>query len=58
MTTGGAVAEWVRALTWSWTGDRVVLAGFESRCGNLIRFGTLALPFTPLCHLVSFDSRP
>ena len=29
---GGAVAEWVRVL--AWTGDRVVLAGFESRCGN------------------------
>ena len=29
---GGAVAEWVSAL--AWTGDRVVLAGFESRGGN------------------------
>ena len=29
---GGALAEWVRALTW--TGDRVVLAVSESRCGN------------------------
>ena len=31
-SAGGAVAEWVRSL--AWTGDRVVLAGFESRCGN------------------------
>ena len=29
---GSAVGEWVRAL--AWTGDWVVLAGFESRCGN------------------------
>ena len=28
--TGGAVSEWARTL--AWTGDRVVLAGFESRC--------------------------
>ena len=40
------MAECVRAL--AWTGDRTVLAGFESHCGNL-RFGTLAIPFTPLC---------
>ena len=40
------MAEWVRAL--AWTGDRVVLAGFESRC-----FGTLAIPFTPLCQCLS-----
>ena len=46
--TGGAVAKWVRAL--AWTGDRVVLARFGSRCGNLIRFRTLAIPFTPLCE--------
>ena len=30
--TVAALAEWVRAL--ACTGDRVVLAGFESRCGN------------------------
>ena len=36
------MGEGVRAL--AWTGDRVVLAGFESR------FGTLAIPFTPLCQ--------
>ena len=42
---GGAVAEWVRAL--AWTGDRSVLAVFESYCGKL-RFGTLAISFTPL----------
>ena len=29
----GAVAEWVRAL--ACTGDRTVLAGFESHCGKL-----------------------
>ena len=38
------MAEWVRAL--ACTGDRTVLAGFESHCGKL-RFGTLAIPFTP-----------
>ena len=42
-----AVTEWVRALAWN--GDRAVLAGFESHCGKL-RFGTLAIPFTPLCQ--------
>ena len=40
----GAVAEWVGAL--AWTGDRTVLAGFQSHCGKL-RFGTLAIPFYP-----------
>ena len=43
---GGAVAEWVRAL--ASTGDRTVSAEFESHCGKL-RFGTLAILFTPLC---------
>ena len=38
------MAEWVRAL--ACTGDRTVLAGFESHCGKL-RFGTLTIPFTP-----------
>ena len=32
--TVAALVEWVRAL--AWTGDRVVLAGFESRCGNFV----------------------
>ena len=41
------MAEWVRAL--DWTGDRTVPAGFESHCGKP-RFGTLAIPFTPLCQ--------
>ena len=45
---GGAapVAEWVRALDWRRSGT-----GFESR--NLIRFRTLAIPFTPLCQCLS-----
>ena len=50
---GGAVAEWVRAL--ACTGDRTVLAGFESHCGKL-RFGTLAIPFTPLCQCLSEET--
>ena len=50
----GAVADWVREL--AWTGDRVVLVGFNSRCGNLIRFGTLAIPFTPLLHCLSQET--
>ena len=47
------VAEWVRAL--AWTGDRTVPAGFESHCGKL-RFGTLAIPFTPLCQCLSEET--
>ena len=50
---GGAVAEWVRAL--ACTGDRTVLAGFESHCGKL-RFGTLAISFTPLCQCLSEET--
>ena len=48
-----AVAEWVRAL--AGTGDRTVLAGFESHCGKL-RFGTLAIPFTPICQCLSEET--
>ena len=44
------MAEWVRAL--AWTGDRTVPAGFESHCEKP-RFGTLAIPFTPLCQCLS-----
>ena len=47
------MAERVRAL--AWTGDRTVLAGFESHCGKL-RFGTLAIPFTPLCQCLSEET--
>ena len=47
---GSAVAEWVRAL--AWTGDLVVLAGFESRCGNVAS----AIPFTPLCQCLSEET--
>ena len=50
---GSAVAEWVRALACA--GDRTVLAGFESHCGKL-RFGTLAIPFTPLCQCLSEET--
>ena len=49
----GAVAGWVRAL--ACTGDRTVLAGFESHGGKL-RFGTLAIPFTPLCQCLSEET--
>ena len=50
---GGAVAEWVRVL--AWIGDRTVSARFESHCGKL-RFGTLAIPFTPLCQCLSEET--
>ena len=50
---GGAVAEWVRVL--AWTGDRTVSAAFESHCGKP-RFGTLAIPFTPLCQCLSKET--
>ena len=53
LAVGGAVAEWVRALACA--GDRTVLAGFESHCGKL-RFGTLAIPFTPLCQCLSEET--
>ena len=49
----GGVAEWVRTL--AWTGDRTVSAGFESHCGKR-RFGTLAIPFTPLCQCLSEET--
>ena len=45
-----AVAEWVRALHGlHWRPDGA--GGFVSHCGQL-RFETLAIPFTPLCHSV------
>ena len=50
MGGGGAVAEWVTAL--ASTGGWTVRDGFESHCGQL-RFGTLAIPFTPLCQCLS-----
>ena len=53
MMMGAKVAEWVRGL--ACTGDRTVLAGFESHCGKL-RFGTLAIPFTPLCQCLSEET--
>ena len=39
------MAEWVRPLACA--GDRTVRVGLESHCGKL-RFGTLAIPLTPL----------
>ena len=45
------MAEWVRALDWRPGGP-----GFESRYSNLIRFGTLAIPFTRLCHCLSEET--
>ena len=50
---GGTVAEWVRAL--AWTGDRTVPARFESNYGKP-RFGTLAIPFTPLRQCLSEET--
>ena len=50
---GGAEAEWVRAL--SCAGDRTVRVGFESHCRKF-RFGTLAIPFTPLCQCLSEET--
>ena len=47
------MAKWVRAL--AWTGDRTVPAGFESHCGK-VRFGTLAILFTPLCQCLSKET--
>ena len=49
----GVVAEWVRVL--AWTDDRTVPAGFESHCGKL-RFGTLEIPFTPVCQCLSEET--
>ena len=47
------MAEWVRALACA--GDRTVRVGFESHCRKL-RFGTLAIPFTPLCQCISEET--
>ena len=47
------MAEWVRALACA--GDRKVQVGFESHCGKR-RFGTLSIPFTPLCQCLSEES--
>ena len=44
------MAEWVRALDWRPGGP-----GFESHSGQL-RFGTLAIPFTPLCQCLSEET--
>ena len=52
-TLGGAEAEWVRTL--AWTVDRTVSAGFKSHSGKL-RFGSLAIPFTPLCQCISEET--
>ena len=45
------MAEWVKVLYW-----RPGSPGFESRCGNLIRFGTLAIPFILLCQCLSEET--
>ena len=48
-TLGSGVAEWARELTGQW---------FESRCGKnfSLRFGTLAIPFTPPCQCLSDET--
>ena len=40
-----------RALDWRPGGP-----GFKSCCDNLIRFGTLAIPFIPLCQCLSEET--
>ena len=45
------MSEWVRALDWRPGGPWL-----ESRCGNLIRFGTLVIPFTPLGQCLSEET--
>ena len=53
--TGGAVAEWVRALAWN--GDRTFPAGFDNPTSvKTFRFGTLAIPLTPLCQCLSEET--
>ena len=35
----------------SWSGDQVVgVLGSNPPATKLLRFGTLAIPFTPICH--------
>ena len=58
---GGAVAEW-RGAQWPSGSERWLglatgqfPAGFESHCGKLC-FGTLAIPFTPLCQCLSEET--
>ena len=48
------MAEWVRALAWN--DDRTFPAGFEPHFGKNFRFGTLAIPFTPLCQCLSDET--
>ena len=50
-TAGGAVAERVRAST----GDRTV-DGSSPTSVNTFLFGTLAIPFTPLCQCLSDET--
>ena len=47
----GAVAEWVRAST----GDQTV-DGSSPTSVKTFRFGTLAIPFTPLCQCLSDET--
>ena len=47
-------ARWPRGLE-HWTGDRVVLAWVRITLWQL-RFGTLAIPFTPLCQCLSEET--
>ena len=45
---GSAVTEWVRAL--AWTGDMTVLGRVRIPLRKTFSFGTLAIPFAPLCQ--------
>ena len=53
VAAGGEVAEWVRAL--AWTGDRTVPGRVQIPLRKR-RFGTLAIPFTPLCQCLSEET--
>ena len=51
---GGTVVEWVRALAWN--GDRTFRPGSNLTTVKTFRFGTLAIPFTPLCQCLSDET--
>ena len=46
------MAEWVRAST----GDRTVDGSSPTSVKKTLRFGTLAIPFTPLCQCLSDET--
>ena len=48
------MAEWIRAL--AWTGDRTVPSRVQIPLQSTFSFGTLAIPFTPLCQCLSEET--